>query len=90
MSVTTVRLARDVEEQLETLEERLQRSRSWIINQAVREYIVQAQREQQRWEETLAAMESAAKGRVVDGEAVHDWLRGWGTENEKKAPRKRR
>lgn len=86
MSVTTIRLARDIEVQLETLEERLQRSRSWIINQAVREYIVQVQREEQRWQETLEAMESVARGEIVPGDEVADWLRGWGSDGETAPP----
>lgn len=45
------------------------------------------QQEQTRWQETLKAMESVAQGRVVSGEAVHDWLRSWGTTSELSPPK---
>lgn len=87
MSVTTVRLQADVEEHLEAIAGRLQRSKGWVINQALSEYIEKQQREQQRWQQTLEAMESAALGKVVDSGEVHNWLNSWGSENELDAPR---
>ena len=45
------------------------------------------QLEQERWKQTLEAMESAAQGKVVDASEVHSWLNSWGTENEQDAPR---
>lgn len=38
--------------------------------------------EQQRWNETLRAMESAAQGNLISGDAVHEWLASWGTPDE--------
>ncbi len=87
MSVTTVRLQADIEKDLEAIAGRLQRSKGWVINQALSEYIEKQQLEQERWTQTLAAMESAAQGKVVDASEVHRWLNGWGTENEQDAPR---
>ena len=66
---------------------KLQRSRGWVINQALSEYIARQQLEQERWQQTLEAMESAAQGKVVDASEVHGWLKSWGTENEQDAPR---
>ena len=86
MSVTTVRLQAEVEQELEVIANRLQRSKGWVINQAVAEYIAKQQLEQKRWTQTLDAMESAAQGRVVDAGEVHDWLKSWGTEKEQDAP----
>lgn len=86
MGVTTVRLQAEVEQHLEAIASRLHRSKGWVINQALSEYIEKQQREQKRWHQTLEAMESAAKGRVVDASEVHDWLNSWGTENEQDAP----
>lgn len=79
MSVTTVRLQPDVEVGLEDLAEKLQRSKSWVINQALKEFVERQQRDQGRWQETLDAIESAAQGKLVSGEEVHKWLRSWGT-----------
>ncbi|MDP3518149.1 MAG: ribbon-helix-helix protein, CopG family [Pseudohongiella sp.] len=87
MSVTTVRLPPDVEQHLEAIAGRLHRSKGWVINQALSEYIEKQQREQERWQQTLEAMESAAQGRVVDAGVVHDWMISWGAENEQDAPR---
>jgi predicted transcriptional regulator len=87
MSVTTVRLQPEVEEGLEAMAGKLQRSKSWLINQAVREYVERQQQEQSRWQETLKAMESVAQGKVVSGDAVHTWLRSWGQPGELPPPK---
>jgi predicted transcriptional regulator len=87
MSVTTVRLGQGIEETLDALADKLQRSRSWLINQALREFIERQELEQIRWQETLDAMESVANGHVISGEAVHAWLRSWGTKEEVVPPR---
>lgn len=87
MSVTTVRLQPEVEVGLEAMAGKLHRSKSWVINQAVREFVERQEQEQTRWQETLKAMESVAQGRVVSGEAVHTWLRSWGTDNELPPPK---
>lgn len=86
MSITTVRLQPEIESGVEIMANKLHRSKSWIINQALREYLERQELEQTRWQETLKAMESVAKGHVVSGETVHAWLRSWGTENELPPP----
>ncbi len=87
MSTTTVRLQPDVEERLEAMSEKLHRSKSWLINQALREFIRRQEQEQVRWQETLRAMESVAQGKAVSGEAVHAWLRSWGAPDELSPPK---
>lgn len=87
MSTTTVRLQPDVEERLEAMSEKLHRSKSWLINQALREFIRRQEQEQVRWQETLRAMESVAQGKMVPGEAVHTWLRSWGGPDELPPPK---
>lgn len=87
MTVTTVRLQADIEQHLDEIANRLQRSKGWVINQALAEYIEKQRVEQERWQQTLEAMESAAQGKVVDASEVHDWLKSWGTEGELAAPR---
>lgn len=86
MSVTTVRLQAEVERDLETMAGRLQRSKGWIINQALSEYMEKQRLEHDRWQQTLEAMESAALGKIVDASEVHSWLSSWGTDNEQDAP----
>lgn len=87
MSVTTVRLQPDIESGLDAAATRLHRSKSWLINQALREFLGREEREQVRWQETLQAMDSVAQGRAVSGEAVHDWLRSWGADDELPPPK---
>lgn len=87
MSVTTVRLQAEIEAHLETIANRLHRSKGWVINQALAEYIEKQKLEQERWQQTLVAMESAAQGKVVEAEAVHRWLESWGSEGEQEPPR---
>lgn len=87
MSITTVRLQAEVEQQLAVIAKRLDRSKGWVINQALSEYIDKQQLEQDRWKQTLDAMELAAQGKVVDASEVHSWLNSWGTDDEQDAPR---
>lgn len=86
MSVTTVRLQSEINQRLEEVARRLDRTKGWVINRAVSEFIQKQQEEQERWEQTLQAMESAANGKVVDASRVHEWLASWGTDNELEAP----
>jgi len=86
MSVTTVRLQPEVESGLEAIADKLHRSKNWLINQAIREFVSRQELEQSRWKETLAAMESVAQGKVVSGKAVHSWLESWGSSNEQPPP----
>jgi predicted transcriptional regulator len=90
MAVTSVRIQPDLEETLEQMAGRLHRSKSWLINRAVREYIERAEEGAARWQQTLVALESVAKGRVVDGDAVHEWLESWGSAKELPAPKVKR
>lgn len=87
MSITTVRLQPDVEQGLQAMASVLHRSKSWVINQALKEFIERQELEKQRWQETLQAMESVAQGRVVSGESVHAWLNSWGSSNELPPPK---
>ena len=87
MPVTSIRLQKDLEEPLQTAAERLQRSKNWLVNQAVREYLEKDALAQQRWQETLEALESARQGKVVEGGAVHRWLESWGDEVEESPPK---
>jgi predicted transcriptional regulator len=86
MSVTTVRLQPELEENLGAMAKKLQRSKSWLINQALREFFERRAVDQSRWQETLQAMESVAQGRVVSGEAVNTWLQSWGNPDELSPP----
>lgn len=87
MSVTSVRLQKELETPLEDLAKKLHRSKNWLINQAVKEFVEKGNLETQRWTETLQALDSVEQGKVVDSEDVHKWLDTWGTEKELSPPK---
>lgn len=87
MSATTVRLRPEIEKELDALAASSRRTKSWLINEAVGDYIARQKSGQARWEETLQAMESVAQGRVASGDAVHTWLKSWGSTTESEPPK---
>lgn len=87
MSITSVRLQPDLEDQLQTMAGTLQRSKNWLINQAIREFVQRQALADKRWTQTLVAIESAAQGKVVAGSEVHDWLASWGKPDELAPPK---
>lgn len=89
MSVTSVRLQPDVEKNLERAARRQRRSKSWLINQALREYVARQAGEEERWQQTLDALDDVAEGRVLPAKTVHAWLRTWGSADEPAPPKVR-
>ena len=87
MPVTSVRLQEDLEKLLEQAAIQQHRSKNWLINQAIREYLAQDQLVQQRWQETVTALKSASEGKLVEADRVHAWLESWGTDTELPPPR---
>lgn len=86
MGVTSVRLQPEIENPLEDLSKKLDRSKSYLINQAVKEFLVRKSLEEQRWAETLEAIDSVMSGKLIEENVVNDWLESWGTENELEPP----
>lgn len=86
MSTTSFRLDDDLQEKLDITAARLRRSKGWIINDALRQYIEREERKQRMLEETEEAIADIQAGRVVSGEEVMKWLETWGTSSEMKAP----
>lgn len=87
MSITSIRLQNDLEPSLEQLATKLHRSKNWLINQAIREFIEKQQTSSKRWEETLLALESVKAGKGVTEKTVDEWLDSWGADNEMQAPK---
>lgn len=83
MSITTVRLPDEVALKIEEIAEREQRSKSWVIKQAIAEYIARDAVESDRWTQTLVALEQLANGDVVPGDDVVAWIRSWKTPGER-------
>jgi len=86
MGVTSVRLNSDVEAPLEQLAQKLDRSKNYIINQAIKEFIARESMEDARWGDTLEALKSVKSGKVVGEEDVTPWLESWGNKDEKTPP----
>jgi predicted transcriptional regulator len=74
-------------DQLSRTAEKLRRSKGWIINDAVREYLAREERKTQMLAETREALADIKAGRVVEGSTVMDWLDTWGSDEEKAPPK---
>ena len=88
MGVTSIRLSEENEEPLENLATKLDRSKNFLINQAIKEYIARQAMDDARWEDTLKALASIKEGKTIDESEVVSWLKSWGTDSEKAAPLK--
>ena len=86
MSVTSIRLQPDVEAPLKKLAKKLDRSKSYLINQAIKEFIARQAMEEIRWAETLPALESVQTGKTVSGHQVLAWLESCGTDKALSKP----
>jgi len=86
MLVTNIELQDELEQPLTQLAEKLNQSRNWIINEAVKEFLQHQALEEQRWQDTLPALASVKKGNSIAGEKVESWLASWGTSEEQSAP----
>ena len=87
MGVTSVRLQPEIENPLEQLAKKLDRSKNYLINQAIKEFLVRKSLDDKKWNETLEALESIKSNKVVDEQEVNEWLDSWGENNEKKPPK---
>jgi len=87
MSVTSVRLQPEIETPLEQLATKLDRSKNYLINQAIKEFIARRALDEARWDETLEALDSVKSNRLIEEENVNEWLESWGTEKELNPPK---
>ena len=86
MGVASVRLNSDIEAPLENLAQRLDRSKNYLINQAIKEFVARQAMEDSRWEDTLKALDSLKEGQVINESEVISWLKTWGTDSESSPP----
>jgi len=87
MSITSVRLSDDVDKPLESLASNLDRSKNYLINQAIKEFLARQSLEESRWTDTVEALESIKSGRFLDETDVNAWLNSWGTGARKEPPK---
>ncbi len=86
MGVTSVRLQPEIENPLEDLSKKLDRSKSYLINQAIKEFLARKSLEDQRWVETIEAIDSVKSGKLIEEKEVINWLESWGMDNEVEPP----
>ena len=86
MGVTSIRLSKDVEIPLEKLARKLDRSKNYLVNQAIKEFVLRQSMEELRWSDTVEALESVKAGRLVESKEVSEWLNSWGSESPKLPP----
>ena len=87
MGVTSIRLQPEIEKPLESLAKKLDRSKNYLINLAIKEFIERKSIDEKRWSETIEAIASVKAGKVVAEENVNKWLESWGSESEIKPPK---
>ncbi|MFK8021696.1 MAG: CopG family ribbon-helix-helix protein [Pseudomonadales bacterium] len=87
MGVTSIRLNPEVEAPLKERSQKLDRSKNYIINQAIREFIARQAMEDERCADTLVALSSVQAGEIIDAKEVTAWLESWGSPNENNPPK---
>lgn len=87
MAVTSIRLNPEVELPLENLAHKLDRSKNYIINQAIKEFLQRQSMDDARWEDTLEALNSIKSGKTIDANEVAAWLDSWGSNEELSPPK---
>ena len=87
MGVTSIRLQPEVENPLEKLATKLDRSKNYLINQAIKEFIARKTSDEKKWADTLEALDSVKSNRLIEEREVNEWLDSWGSGKEKKPPK---
>jgi predicted transcriptional regulator len=78
MRVVTTRLPLPLAEKIDKISQRLERSRGWILQQALLDWI---QREDERTRLTLEGLADVDAGRVIDHSAVQAWADSLNSDN---------
>lgn len=82
--VLTAHVPLPLAEKVDQMAARLERSRGWIMKQALSAWIAQEEERDRLTQEALADVEA---GRVVDHQAVQAWAESLGTDKPLPAPR---
>jgi predicted transcriptional regulator len=82
--VVTAHIPVPLAEKVDVLAERLERSRGWIVKQALANWVAE---EEERRKLTLEALAEVDAGTVVDHEAVKIWAKSLGTGKPLPPPR---
>jgi len=85
--VLTAHVPLELADRVDELAERLDRSKGWIVKQALSAWIDQ---EEERHRLTLEAIASVDAGRLVDHERVVAWAKSLGTKKPLPLPKPKR
>ena len=66
MGITSIRLTEDLDQPLDVLAKKLDRSKNYLINQAIKEFLAKQSLEDSRLQGILAALESIKAGESLD------------------------
>ena len=83
-NVLTTNIPLDLAEKVDAMAARLERSRGWVMGQALAAWVDQ---EEERHRMTLEALADVDAGRVMDHQAVQAWADSLDTENPFPLPR---
>ncbi len=81
----SIRLDEDILSELAKLSKITDRSKSWLMGHAVKQYVQHESWQVEAIEKTLAKVEEGS-ARFASHEQVSEWLNSWGTTDEKKSP----
>jgi predicted transcriptional regulator len=80
----SVRIDSKLMSRLDKEAKRRDRTAGFIVNRAIKLYFEELDRAKKEIDDAFAV---ADKGVFVSGEAVHEWMRSWGTANELPPPK---
>ena len=83
--VLTAHVPTALAKKVDQLAERLERSRGWVVKQALSAWVDQ---EEERHRLTLEALADVDAGRVIDHQAVQAWADSLSTGKKRAAPRR--
>ena len=84
---TSVKLDDDLKNRIQHLANLRHRSAHWIMCEAIRDYVEREEAKEGFKQEALASWKAYQEtGRHLTAQEVRDWLKTWGTDNEKDIP----
>jgi len=83
--VVTAHIPLPLADKIDDLAQRLERSKAWIVKQALTAWVDQ---EEERRRLTLEALTDVDKGHVIDHQSVQAWAESLDTDTPLSAPRK--
>ena len=84
---TSVKLDDDLKSRIQHLADARHRSAHWIMREAIREYVEREEAREGFKQEALASWKAYKEtGRHLTGKELRNWLKTWGTDEEKEIP----